>query len=960
MRSLEVSRPDFVTSIPMEVMDTLPIRIYAKDLNGRFTYMNETCARELGVPSTRMFVQQTDLDFFDKQLAEEWLHEEAALIAGGPPLINKLEEELYKDGRRKSVVTSKTPIRDPDGTIIGVLGMTRDVTHQQLILNSVPCFVFVKVPNKDCTGFVFDSGNEAVARGYGLTTAQLRGKTDAELGNPGEAANFHKIDWEVYTNKVSDSREEQFTHKELGVRTLLTTKVPLIDRSSGEERILGILGVSSDITDQKAAYAEIHKRGELLRHILENVEAGIFFKDCGGRFITVNRALANLVGEAGGPAAMEGRTDFHYFKQDYAQSAWSEEQDLLQTGEAITDKVRTTVIDGRTTIRRVSKFRTTDLQGNVTGLVGISHDITELMHSLDANRRNSELLERVLNALPQKVYVKDAQGRITLSNQSFKTDHPEKFRAVPGFRHQESEFWTDQQTRHFSELDRHLLQDDSSRELRVEQVNPSDGRETLLEMVRSPLHDHARQPESVLVIYNDLAPPPSYERTRQQTLVYLTNQILDSHDNPERRLFLLLLALTHVHGAKFNRALAWTCDRFKRLSGRMAIGQRSKARALRLKDAVATLERIEIEACVAAFDQNGPPDQELATLISGQEVDLARNSHLWTTIEQAERTDTPHVEVLNTPDSLGELAAQVAGMDMQQLLLIIVPIQRSSTIVICCDNVREETQKVDGSWAEQMVVRVKRALEEAQERDSRRTEAAEEKARAEVMNEVRHNLKSALNSAEPLLEWTCTELQTSSTLSESSIADLQGCLTFISLARRLMKRMGDFSTAGDVEPAPESVTRLVQAIGDMFPRRCEFRLQPPDETLGARQVEVDLDLIQQCALELFDNSLSAGAKTVSVSVLNVDEEERVRQGLPTGEWLHIHIEDDGPGIPAKFHDDPNRIFNPWIKGAKSSTGFGLAIARKIVVGHNGRIIVLRACPGAAFGLFFRILSDLPC
>jgi signal transduction histidine kinase len=72
---------------------------------------------------------------------------------------------------------------------------------------------------------------------------------------------------------------------------------------------------------------------------------------------------------------------------------------------------------------------------------------------------------------------------------------------------------------------------------------------------------------------------------------------------------------------------------------------------------------------------------------------------------------------------------------------------------------------------------------------------------------------------------------------------------------------------------------------------------------------------------------------------------------PSGKWLRLHVDDDGPGIPEELRPT---IFDPYVTHTAGGTGLGLAIVKKIVVEHGGAIDVGASPLGGA-----RITITLP-
>ncbi len=100
---------------------------FFKDLQGRFIRVNAYCAELVGRTPEQM-VGLTDFDLTDAAHASELLADEERIIATGEPLLNKREFDRLGDQPGTLVETSKFPLRDADGRIIGTFGYSRDVT----------------------------------------------------------------------------------------------------------------------------------------------------------------------------------------------------------------------------------------------------------------------------------------------------------------------------------------------------------------------------------------------------------------------------------------------------------------------------------------------------------------------------------------------------------------------------------------------------------------------------------------------------------------------------------------------------------------------------------------------------------------------------------------------------------------------------------------------------------------
>ncbi|HEU5430797.1 MAG TPA: PAS domain S-box protein, partial [Thermomicrobiales bacterium] len=115
------------------LLEQLPDPVYVKDRSLRFVRLNPATARTLGIANPDDAIGKTDFDFFAAPLARQFAAEEAAVLTGAP-LLNKLQRESDRDDARW-VLTSKTPLRDASGAVIGLIGINRDVTERQRLLD---------------------------------------------------------------------------------------------------------------------------------------------------------------------------------------------------------------------------------------------------------------------------------------------------------------------------------------------------------------------------------------------------------------------------------------------------------------------------------------------------------------------------------------------------------------------------------------------------------------------------------------------------------------------------------------------------------------------------------------------------------------------------------------------------------------------------------------------------------
>ncbi len=113
------------------LMDNLSDAIYFKDRQSRFAMVNKACADKHGWESAEAIQGKTDFDLFSKEHAEQAFADEQRIIETGEPLHGIEEKETWPDGRVSWASTTKMPLKNEAGEIIGTFGISRDITEHK-------------------------------------------------------------------------------------------------------------------------------------------------------------------------------------------------------------------------------------------------------------------------------------------------------------------------------------------------------------------------------------------------------------------------------------------------------------------------------------------------------------------------------------------------------------------------------------------------------------------------------------------------------------------------------------------------------------------------------------------------------------------------------------------------------------------------------------------------------------
>jgi PAS domain S-box-containing protein len=227
------------------LMDNMPDTIYFKDARSQFTRVNRAQAEVLGLKSPDQAIGKSDFDFFTAEHAQAALADERRILESGQGLISKSERIRRADGQFRWVTATKVPLCDAQGSVVGLVGISRDVTEHEMtehllhnLLESLPDLVYVK----DTQGrYLVDNPSHRAFLGL-RTVEDIVGKTDFDFYPRELAEQIRADDQAVLEAKVPRlNREEQLADQRGEKTSVSTSKVPYRDE---EGKIVGLVCVS--------------------------------------------------------------------------------------------------------------------------------------------------------------------------------------------------------------------------------------------------------------------------------------------------------------------------------------------------------------------------------------------------------------------------------------------------------------------------------------------------------------------------------------------------------------------------------------------------------------------------------------------------------------------------------------------------------------------------------------------
>jgi PAS domain S-box-containing protein len=169
-------------------LDNIPDLVYFKDLESRFLLVSARGLLRHNPATPESVIGKTDFDVFDEAHARPAFEDEQQIIATGVPILDKLEKEVWPDGSVTWCVTTKMPLRDEEGKIVGTFGISRDVTASKRLQEQL------ETAHKDLVDASRKAGMADVATGVLHNVGNVLNSVNVAADQLGEGLRKSRVD----------------------------------------------------------------------------------------------------------------------------------------------------------------------------------------------------------------------------------------------------------------------------------------------------------------------------------------------------------------------------------------------------------------------------------------------------------------------------------------------------------------------------------------------------------------------------------------------------------------------------------------------------------------------------------------------------------------------------------------------------------------------------------------------
>jgi PAS domain S-box-containing protein len=246
------------------ILDTIPQRVFWKDRNSVYVGCNKPLAEDCGYKDPGEIIGKTDYETKSVDMADLYRADDQKVMTTGQPKLNYEEPQIRDDGQKAWLMTSKVPLRDRDGQVIGVLGTYEDITERKRLEERVRQSQKMDAFGQLAAGVAHDFNNILTVIQGNLSLMQLGGLSPAEHNQALEQAlTSAERAAELTRQLLTFGRRQIMQPKELDLNEVIVNMTKMLRRLIGANITLE--------TDYAPGGAPVHADLSMMEQLVMNL-----------------------------------------------------------------------------------------------------------------------------------------------------------------------------------------------------------------------------------------------------------------------------------------------------------------------------------------------------------------------------------------------------------------------------------------------------------------------------------------------------------------------------------------------------------------------------------------------------------------------------------------------------------------------------------------------------------------
>lgn len=362
------------------LVDTIPDLIWLKNPDGVYFSCNPTFERFFGAKETAI-VGNTDYDFVDKDLADSFRAHDRKAMGMNRPAINEEWLTFADDGYRGLFETIKTPMKTPEGSLVGVLGIARDITmrrkaEEALLENERRYKTTQRMGRVGNWEFDLNTGrfwgSTEAKRIYGFDPGVNHSTFDEIENCIPDRERVHQALWDLIERGKPYDLEFEIRPVSGPEKRIIRSIAEVIRDDTGMP--IKVAGVVQDITQSKLADQKLRSSQEKFRILFESAREALYFSSMQGNIIEANQSFISLFGVKKEDLNTLRTKDLYANPDDRLKFT----KDIEKNGFVKDYEVKLTDRYGNVMDCQISATVRRSLDGSINGYQGIIRDTTEM------------------------------------------------------------------------------------------------------------------------------------------------------------------------------------------------------------------------------------------------------------------------------------------------------------------------------------------------------------------------------------------------------------------------------------------------------------------------------------------------------------------------------------------------------------------------------------------------------